>query len=341
MVILEMQTFFQGFNFDTLLALISCIASVVALFLGGTAYKQCIINKNSFNDKKSYKNGSCDYSQKASGDINNYGISDAQLECVTTAMATMTKVNFSEALAMAYSKFQEQCDDNLKCIIDETKKVIAEEKYVISGYTKLDWINIYLESAKNTSDTYMQQVWAKVLACELANSGSIGYKTLDTLKNLSETEFRLFEQLAAISIDNTVIKNEEILDAMGFNWSTLLKLKDHGLINLEGTKRTITVESQTKAPCSLGKSHVILIENSSTENKKFVIECYLLTTQAQELLSVVNWSCSDEMAINVTNTIINNGSKNQLVFTLHKIHVTYPNGQIIYDKNDLLNNSGW
>ena len=32
---IEVQNFFQGFNFDTLLALISCIASVVALFLGG------------------------------------------------------------------------------------------------------------------------------------------------------------------------------------------------------------------------------------------------------------------------------------------------------------------
>lgn len=48
----EVQSFFNGFNFDTLLALISCIASVVALFLGGAAYKQCQINKNSFNDSK-------------------------------------------------------------------------------------------------------------------------------------------------------------------------------------------------------------------------------------------------------------------------------------------------
>lgn len=48
----EVQAFFQGFNFDTLLALISCIASVVALFLGGAAYKQCQVNKNSFNDNK-------------------------------------------------------------------------------------------------------------------------------------------------------------------------------------------------------------------------------------------------------------------------------------------------
>ena len=31
--------FFEPFNFDTLLALISCIAGIVALFVGGKAYK--------------------------------------------------------------------------------------------------------------------------------------------------------------------------------------------------------------------------------------------------------------------------------------------------------------
>ena len=38
--------FFQDFNFDTLLALISCIVGIIALFVGGTAYRNCKIQKN-------------------------------------------------------------------------------------------------------------------------------------------------------------------------------------------------------------------------------------------------------------------------------------------------------
>ena len=79
MPIPEAETFFQEFNFDTLLALISCIAGVVALFLGGTAYKNCKNIKDSFNDKKEFEDNSQDHSQRAAGDIiNNNGISDAQ-----------------------------------------------------------------------------------------------------------------------------------------------------------------------------------------------------------------------------------------------------------------------
>ena len=55
MPILTANGFFQGFNFDTLLSLISCATGVVALFLGGAAYNQCRIIKNSFNDKKEFE----------------------------------------------------------------------------------------------------------------------------------------------------------------------------------------------------------------------------------------------------------------------------------------------
>ena len=55
MPILTANGFFQGFNFDTLLSLISCVTGVVALFLGGAAYNQCRIIKNSFNDKKEFR----------------------------------------------------------------------------------------------------------------------------------------------------------------------------------------------------------------------------------------------------------------------------------------------
>ena len=58
MPILTANVFFQGFNFDTVLALISCVTGVVALFLGSTAYNQCKIVKNSFNDKKKFEDDS-------------------------------------------------------------------------------------------------------------------------------------------------------------------------------------------------------------------------------------------------------------------------------------------
>ena len=86
MILLSTGGFFQGFNFDTLLALISCIAGVAALFLGGAAYNNCKIIKDSINEKKEFEDNSQDHSQHAAGDIidNSSGISDTQFACKRT-----------------------------------------------------------------------------------------------------------------------------------------------------------------------------------------------------------------------------------------------------------------
>ena len=57
---LTKSLFFDGFNFDTLLALISCMAAIVALFVGGKAYSKSVKNQNSLNDSKQFNNHSND-----------------------------------------------------------------------------------------------------------------------------------------------------------------------------------------------------------------------------------------------------------------------------------------
>ena len=105
--------------------------------------------------------------QKAVGDIvNNNGD--------VNALATMTSANFSVALCEAYKTFEKQAEYNLKWVVEETSKIIRENKLNLSDYTKVDWINVYFESAKNAAGTYMQNVWVK----ELENPGTFSDKTL-------------------------------------------------------------------------------------------------------------------------------------------------------------------
>lgn len=284
MPILTANVFFQGFNFDTVLALISCVTGVVALFLGSTAYNQCKIVKNSFNDKKKFEDDSQDHSQRAAGDIiNNNGISDTQLVTITTALTTMNSTNFSEALDKAYTRFQEQCDENLKNIIDQTKQVIADNRLQISGYTKIDWIHIYLESAKNASDAYMQNVWAKVLARELAKPGSFSYKTLDVLKNMSADDYRLYEKLASLAYEGFIFQSKVLNDYL--SWSNQLRLREMGLINLDASERTVTLAAKSNSQSLLCHNSMVLrIKNDTEKELKVKHEVRVITSAAKELL---------------------------------------------------------
>lgn len=329
--------FFQGFNLDTLLALISCATGIVALFLGGAAYKNCRINKNSLKQNKKYDDGSTDNSINVGGDYHhNEGISETGLITVMDKMKDMTSVSFSTALDNAYTMFQTKCDENLHQIIDETQRIVSEQKLNIAGYSKLDWIHIYFESAKNTSDTYMQQVWAKVLAKELSTPDSFSYKTLDALKNMSENEFRLFERLSAVNIYGAIVKGD-YLNTMGFDWMTLQKLKEYGLISLDGSQRTVVVEANNTAIQVLNGKYLILFKNDTAKKFDNAIQCYLFTNVANELLAIVSEKTSISWAIDIALEIEKAVKKNACSVSLHEINYFYDNGASInYNKTDLM-----
>ena len=339
MILLSAGGFFQEFNFDTLLALISCITGVVALFLGGAAYKNCRIIKDSFNEKKGFEDNSQDHSQHAAGDIinNNTGISDTQLMTFTTALSTLSNDNFSKAMDQMYATFRMQTDENMKQIVSEAERIVRDSKWQIAGYTKVDWINIYFESAKNASDTYMQGAWAKVLAIEMAAPGSFSFKTLDVLKNLSSKEFQIFEKLASLELHHAIIKGD-YLDALGLNWETLQRLKDFGLISLDGSQRTAAVQPNGSVSQLICQSHVINISNNNADKQELKTSCYLLTAPAQELLPLISQKCTDLDAIKIAEAIVKSDAKKQFTISLHRINWMLPNGQINYQSSNLLDN---
>lgn len=332
--------FFQGFNFDTLLALISCATGIIALFLGGTVYRNCKINKNSLKQKKKYDDGSTDNSISVGGDYNhNEGISETGLITVMEKMKDMTSVSFSTALDNAYTMFQAKCDENLHQIIDETQRIVSEQKLNIAGYSKLDWIHIYFESAKNTSDTYMQQVWARVLAKELSKPDSFSYKTLDALKNMSENEFKLFEKLSAVNLYGAIVKGD-YLDKLGFNWMTLQKLKEYGLISLDGSQRTVVADANDTTIQVINDKFLILFTNNSAKRVENLIQCYLFTNVANELLTIISEKTPITWAINIVSEIQKVVKAKDCFVSLHEINYFYNNGaNINYNKTDLMPNT--
>lgn len=316
--------FFQGFNLDTLLALISCLASVIALFLGGKAYSNYKSNKNEVNTEKRLSDSATDNSVIVGGDYVKNGISETGLMSVVDTMNQMTSHTFSMALDRAYVEFQVKCDENLHQIIDETKKIVSENKLNIAGYSKLDWIHIYFETAKNTSDTYMQSVWARVLAKELSEPNSFSYKTLDSLKNMSASEFMLFENLSALAVDKIIVCGE-YLKQYGFNWLNLQKLKEYGLLSLDETEKTITVKANDKSNQIINNQYVLLFENEANIQYEKKIEGYLLTNVAIELLQIVSKSTSESLAKEIALKVKEN-TPNTCKLLLHKINYFYDDG---------------
>lgn len=301
--------FFQEFSFDTFLGLLSCILGIVALFWGTKAYKNCKIIKESFNEHKVFKDNSKDCSQKAEGNIinNNYDVE---------SLANISSANFEICLKQAYYHFEQQSKDNLQRIIEQTKRIIEEQKPNIAGLTKVDWINIYFESAKNTSDEYMQEVWAKVLARELAHPGSFGFKTLDILKNLTSEDFKTFERLCCLEISGCIFV-EDLHSKYGISYLELVKLSEYGLINFGNSQNTYTL-MPNKGLDLIYKVFLIRMKNTSEEEVSFSCSVYLLSNSAKELMEITKNYGIEEYAKDCVSFLLKQNEK--ICISLHRIN---------------------
>lgn len=302
------MSFSRGFTLDTLLGCVSCILGFIALFIGTKAYKKCKIIQSSLNDHKEFNDSSSDHSQRAAGDIINNS-------CDVEALANLTAANFEASLKQAYSVFEQQTSTNLQQIIEQTKQIIQEQKPNIAGLTKIDWINIYFESAKNTSDVFMQSIWAKLLARELECPGSFSYKTLDVLKNMSSDDFHSFEKLCSLEIEGWIFQ-EDLHSKYGLSYMELIKLSEYGLLNMGLSQNTYKLAPKDVINI-VYNALLIRLENTSDEEISIQNSVFLLSTVAKELLTIATITTSEEYAKDCVTFLKRN---DRIKVTLHRIN---------------------
>ena len=319
--------FFHGFSLDTLLGIISCLLGVVALIIGSKAYHNCNIMKGSMNDDKAFRDNSGDFSQRAGGDIIN-------TTCDTNMLSTLTAANFQASLNKAYEFFEQQSAANLQSIIDKTNQIIQEHKPNLAGLTKIDWINIYFESAKNTSDEFMQNIWACVLAKEVEMPGSFSYKTLDVLKNMSFDDYCKFAHLCSFVIDGT-IPQKDIYGKYGLRYMDLIKLSEIGLLTMGMSQRTYKIRPGSHVNL-IYHSYLIIVENPKDTDMEIQFSVFLLTSVAKDLQVLVNAVYYEDYAKDYAK-MISDANRNATV-SVHRI-IKHNQGHPEYQEEDLLNKS--
>ena len=302
------------FTLDTLIALISCIAGIIALFLGGKAYNSCRKYTTNFKEKKVFKHGGTDNSQQAKV-INNYNGLDA---ASSTALIEFTRETFKDCMNLAYERFEQQTNENMKNIIAQTCRIVEEKKLELGSYTKIDWINVYFESAKNSSDEFMQKIWAKVLAKELSCPNSFSYKTLDILKNMSSEDFKLFQKLCSLQVEGYIL-NGDLTTQYGLSWADQLKLKDFSLLNLELSTKSYTISKNKGWICRYQDKYVLVAYTNSKSKNTIKLPVHTLSTFALELINVAELTLNMEYIIAFTRYIKSQMEENDDV-KLHKMN---------------------
>ena len=148
-----------------------------------------------------------------------------------------------------------------------------------------DWTARFFDCIQDVSSEDMQVLWAKLLSGEVQRPGSTSLRTMDTLKNMTNTEAQLFSQLCNFVLDTGVcwVFNESryiesIVELSHFN---LVRVQDYGLLELGQSSFNITQDRFLEY-------NDYLLKISGVSEKKISFQIATLTTAGTELYRVSN-----------------------------------------------------
>ena len=175
-----------------------------------------------------------------------------------------------------------------------------------------DWFVRFYEAVGNISDEVMQDLWAKLLAGEVAEPSSFSLKTIDVLRNLSKQDAELFSLICSHSVmtrgQNFLPHYDTYLEKHNIYYTDIMKLNEQGLIFNDGTIGFSMSIGQNPNVLFWNNDLVMTIESSDDKNIEIHIKTYPFTKAGQELAVLVSKSVSEENFIELAKEIAN---KNQ------------------------------
>ena len=176
--------------------------------------------------------------------------------------------------------------ENINQIVEKTIEILNEKPDVNTSIEfDQNWLNNFLEYARNVSDEEMQRVWARILAEESINSNSYSILTLNTLKNMTKKDAQTFVELIKNVFlwgDQYVLLNfNECKELYNISAIDILNLSELGLIN---DPCKYIKYNKGKIVYYVKNGYVYKHENLSG-NTSF--ECHVLTRVGRELRKLV------------------------------------------------------
>lgn len=126
---------------------------------------------------------------------------------------------------------------NLDSIISKSIEFIEKNSTVTEETVDTDWMTRFINISQDVSNEEMQILWSKILSDEVVKPNSYSIRTLETLRNISSNEAKLFSKFVNLSIKLSgtfmVVNDKEYLNENGISLHDINLLKELNLINTD------------------------------------------------------------------------------------------------------------
>lgn len=216
--------------------------------------------------------------------------------------------DFEEFLKRTSSRlvFQElHKQHNIESVTDKAYEILVKETECSSEPVNKDWMIRFFNSVEDISDEEMQLLWAKLLAGEIKRPKTFSLRTLETLRNLTQAEAKLFEYVSAVVVfsksEGFIPENDDLLENYKITFGDLLTLSECGLVSsiapLDAYEK-IPADNKTYS-VFYGKNKAINATNYSSEPQQITISAFPLSRIGEELFRLFDSGMSDNDLLDI------------------------------------------
>jgi len=197
--------------------------------------------------------------------------------------------------------------DAVRREINITKAVVAAEvdletdsSFPPEESVSEDWLFRWRDGAATVSGEDLQSLWGRVLAGEVRSPGTFSLRTLEFLRNLSQSEARVIERVAPFVVQGTIFRDPEVLSSVhGIRFDELLALQELGLLSgLDGIGLQMEWRTQLAGVIGFhrllrGRGRVLLVKHSETE-RTLELKVFTVTTMGQQVFPLANAQVNEQ-----------------------------------------------
>ena len=220
---------------------------------------------------------------------------------VLLAEADARRSEIAVRAAQRVLDIEESRQANIESITAIAAKQLPNE--VSERSVEKDWATRFFREAQDISNEQMQQLWAKLLAGEVAKPGAFSVRTLSVASNLSPAEAQQFGAVCRLvgKVANHGLGlfltnlNAPYMIAMGLSYDSFEVLEAAGLVLRTEMSVAIASDSAHRMHSIERPGDLLLVAKSTTaDTSGLPLGQVALTPAGAELFAIADWAaCSD------------------------------------------------
>lgn len=210
--------------------------------------------------------------------------SEARQYTITPNAEVRGTVGITRDDVMQRIEFQEQKRlTNVASVVEDTAEELGD-KEVPDHEPDPDWTARFFNEVQDVSSEDMQKIWARILAGEVESPGRTSLRTLDTLRNMTKRDAKMFRDICDFVFSNDFLFYDDSVKGIeALSYNNLLHLQDCGLINVGPNLVKQFSWGESNGTLLTYHGGALHVTGNESSGKLLTVPEILLTTAGKEL----------------------------------------------------------